>query len=120
MTSIRLHLRHVGATLSIWSCLTNAPATFQGLMNEVFNKYLLRFLLVFFDILIYSKVLQHHLLIWMVLLTMRRNSLYAKKSKCYFGLERSEYLGHFILKKMVYQLTLQKSWLSRIGHYQHL
>jgi len=64
--------------------LTNAPATFQGLMNNIFQCYLRKFLLVFFDdILIYSKDLQHHLShLHMVLLTMRRNSLYAKKSKC--------------------------------------
>ena len=80
--------------------LTNAPATFQGLMNNIFQGYLRKFLLVFLDdILVYSKDLQHHLShLHMVLLTMRRNSLYAKKSKCYFGVERVEYLGHFITK----------------------
>nr|GEV63184.1 Ty3/gypsy retrotransposon protein [Tanacetum cinerariifolium]GEV63232.1 Ty3/gypsy retrotransposon protein [Tanacetum cinerariifolium] len=78
--------------------LTNAPATFQALMNDVCRLYLRKFVLVFFDdILIYSSTWQLHLEhLTVVLRCLQDHHLYAKLSKCAFGQQRIEYLGHIV------------------------
>ena len=47
--------------------LTNAPSTFQGFMNSIFKPFLLK-----------------------------EKQLYAKSSKCFFGVQEVEYLGHIV------------------------
>jgi hypothetical protein len=61
--------------------LTNAPATFQTLMNQLLQRYLRKFVLVFFDdILIYSKNETEHMEhLKVVLELLRKNKLFAKK-----------------------------------------
>ena len=78
--------------------LSNAPATFQALMNDVLQPFLRRFVLVFFDdILIYSPSWSEHLQhVRLVLDALRANGLHLKRSKCAFGSRSVAYLGHVI------------------------
>jgi hypothetical protein len=96
-TAFRTHHGHYEFLVMPFG-LSNAPATFQALMNDVLCPYLQRFILVFFyDILIYSsswaKHLQH---ISIVLNELRAHLLHLKRSKCSFGAPSVAYLGHVI------------------------
>jgi hypothetical protein len=78
--------------------LKNVPAVFMSLMNDVFWKYLDRFVQVFLDdILIYSKnEREHKEHLRVVLSYLRENKLYGKLSKCSFFQKEIHYLGHII------------------------
>jgi len=78
--------------------LSNAPSTFQSLMNDVFHQQLRRYVLVFFDdILIYSRTRVDHINhLQMVFGLLRAHRLFLKKSKCAFGRKEVAYLGHVI------------------------
>ena len=77
--------------------LTNAPAAFMSLMNEIFKPYLDLFVIVFIDILIYSKSKkEHEEHLRIVLEMLREKKLYAKFSKCEFWLDVVSFLGHVV------------------------
>lgn len=96
-TAFRTHHGHFEFLVMAFG-LTNAPATFQSLMNEVLKPYLRKFVLVFFDdILIYSKSWAEHLQhVSAVFQLLRHNQLALKRSKCAFGITSVAYLGHII------------------------
>jgi hypothetical protein len=78
--------------------LTNAPATFQALMNDMLQLFLCRFILVFFnDILIFSSSWSEHLRhLHLVFTKLQEHSLFVKRSKCVFDKRTMAYLGHMI------------------------
>lgn len=72
-------------------------------MNRIFEPYLRKFVLVFFDdILIYSSSLKQYLKhLRTTFKILRFNRLYLKRSKCAFAQTQIEYLGHVIPKEGV-------------------
>ena len=80
--------------------LTNEPTKFMCMMNNIFSKYLDKFVLVFVDdILVYSKNKEEHEEhLRIVLRVLREHQLYAKFSKCEFYQPQIQYLGHIISK----------------------
>ncbi|KAJ9516497.1 hypothetical protein QJQ45_011157 [Haematococcus lacustris] len=78
--------------------LTNAPATFQRVMNDAFAPVLGKCALVYLDdILVMSKSLPDHMQhLRLVFDLLRANKLFAKMSKCEFMQLTLKFLGHVI------------------------
>ena len=75
--------------------LTNAPAVFQHMMNDIFREHLDDFVVIYLDdILIYSKnEEEHEKHVRLVLEKLRERGLYAKLEKCLFHQSEMEFLG---------------------------
>jgi transposase InsO family protein len=80
--------------------LTNAPATFQGVMNRIFAPLIGRTVLIYLDdILVFSKCSEEHAQhLAEVLELLRKHDLYAKISKCDFCKDELHFLGHVVGK----------------------
>ena len=98
-TAFRTHEGHYEFKVMPFG-ITNTPTIFQATMNNLFQPFLRKFVLVFFDdILIYSKTWKDHLIdLEQVLSILQSNQFYPKMSKCTFGKEEVNYLGHVISK----------------------
>ncbi len=76
--------------------LSNSPATFQRLMNDVFREQLDDFVIIYInDILVFSKNESEHLRKPEL---MRKHKLYGKPSKFEFDTPSCTFLGHVIAK----------------------
>jgi len=81
--------------------MCNAPATFMRLMHEVLMDELDDFVIVYLDdILIFSKSEEDHLKhVEQVLTKLRAHQLYAKRSKCAWGVPETEFWAMYALPR---------------------
>jgi hypothetical protein len=84
--------------------LTNSPATFQTMMNDIFSDMISEGVVVVYldDILIFTKDLDEHCRItqW-VLRRLAEHELYLRPEKCEFEKTQIEYLGLIISENRV-------------------
>jgi hypothetical protein len=76
--------------------LTNSPATFQTMMNEILKEVVQegKVLVYLDDILIFSMTLEEHrAVVSRVLQILRKHKLYLKHENCDFEKSETEYLG---------------------------
>ncbi len=78
--------------------LSNAPAVFQALVNDVLRDMLDQFIYVYLDdILIFSHSLQEHVQrVRRVLQRLLENGLYVKVEKCVFHAQSVPFLGYIV------------------------
>ena len=84
--------------------LTNSPATFQTMMNDIFKDLIDKCYVVIYmdDILVYTHTIEHHWeVITRVLDVLRKYRLYLKVEKCTFECTTVEYLGLVLLEGWV-------------------
>ena len=78
--------------------LSNAPGTFQRVMNRLFSKQMHKYVVIYLDdILIFSKSPEEHVQhLKEVLSILRKHKLFAKMSKCDLNMSQVLYLGHIV------------------------
>ena len=98
-TAFNCHLGHFEFTVLPFG-LKNAPATFQTIMNNVFQAALYRFVLVYLDdILVFSKTKEEHLQhLRFVLNVLKVHRFFGKFSKCHFFKTEIPYLGQILTR----------------------
>lgn len=91
-TAFSTHLGHYEFKVMPFG-LMNAPTTFQSLIKEVFDTYLHKFILVFFDdILVYSSNLDQHVShLRLVLGLLIKHQLFVNRVKCKFAQSQLDY-----------------------------
>jgi len=90
--------------LVIFFGMTNSPATFQTMMNDIFQDLIAEGIMVVYldDILIFTRTEEEHAkAIRRVLQVLQKHKLFLCLEKCEFCKERIEYLGLVILENKV-------------------
>lgn len=96
-TAFNTHLGHY-EYLVMPFVLTNAPAVFQALVNDVLRDFINHSVFVYLDdILIFSRsVAEHECQVRQVLLRLLENRLFIKAEKCEFHVNTVSFLGYII------------------------
>jgi len=84
--------------------MTNSPATFQTMMNNIFRNLIMEGIVVVYldDILIFTKTKEEHeQAVRRVLQVLKENKLFLRPEKCEFCKQWIEYLGLIILENEV-------------------
>jgi hypothetical protein len=81
--------------------LTNAPATFQTVMNSILHPYIRKFVVVYIDdILIFpNSEAEHQAHVRLVLKVLKREKFYVCKAKSSFAQKEVKYLDHIVDKQ---------------------
>ncbi len=96
--------------------LTNAPGTFQNIVNDVFKDVIGKVALVYLDdLVVFSKTkAEHYKHIKIVLQLPRDHQLYANQKKCTFVQPELQFLGHVIgsqgLQVDPKKISIVQSW----------
>jgi len=84
--------------------MTNSPATFQTMMNDIFQNLIVKGIVVVYldDILIFTKTEEKHAqAVRRVLQVLKENKLFLRPEKCKFYKKWIEYLGLVISENEV-------------------
>ncbi|MBW0461242.1 hypothetical protein O181_000957 [Austropuccinia psidii MF-1] len=97
--------------------LTNAPASFQNIVNDIFADFLKIFVVVYLDdVIVFSSSEEEHVKqVATVLQRLRDNDLFFKASKCVFHASSVEPWA-ILFQVMASRWILQKFTKSSIGH----
>ena len=90
--------------------LCNTLSMFQATINKLFQPFLCRFIIVFFDdVLVYSETMADHLVhLESAFKLLLSGKFSLKRTKCTFAQSQLEYLGHIVSGRELNQC--QKSY----------
>jgi len=102
-SGVRCQQKTLGANRHVFG-LQNSPATFQSMMNALFDDLIKEgWVIIYMDnILIFSKDLEEHrILVKKVLQRLEEEDLFLKLEKCFFEKPSIEYLGMIISQNKI-------------------